>query len=238
MKKLIYVVLAGLLILPGAVWAKDNYYTNDNGVTLNKEEYDFLTMMYWDGCQNLMTKKDYEDFVKSDIINGEFDTKTINMLMPYGTTVTRIDRSLKISKSCDSFCTVAIVASWNQTPAIKSYDVIGARFESTSLLSIDRTYAVDSSNKYQIFSNYKNFDNGIGNSVNLNGYSSGITVGQTMTVKKGGHVYATYQHAMGPISLNNSMQYTISTDGYGRVFKFSGTAVNLYDKFGYVDIAL
>lgn len=238
MKKFIYVIIAGLLILPGAVLAKDNYYTNDNGVTLNKEEYDFLTMMYWDGCQNLMTKKDYEDFVKSDIINGEFDTKTTNTIVPYGTSLTRIDRNLKISKSCSDICVVSIVANWSQTPAIKSYDVIGARFESTSLLSIDDTFVVDSTSKYSSFSNYKKFDNGLGNSVNLNGFSTGIKVGQSFYAKKGGHVYATYQHAMGPISLNNSMQYTISTDGYGRVFKFSGTAVNLYDKFGYVDIAL
>ncbi|MDE5586871.1 MAG: hypothetical protein K2I72_00695 [Bacilli bacterium] len=31
------------------VYASENYYTNTFGVSLTKEEYEFLTKMYWDG---------------------------------------------------------------------------------------------------------------------------------------------------------------------------------------------
>lgn len=236
MKRLVYVVLVGLLLLPVSAMAENNFYTNDNGVTLNKEEYNFLSLMFWDGCQDLMTEDDYKNFIASNIINGETDYKTLNTIVPFGTSLSRIDRSLKIAKSCSNDCYIVITAIWNQTPTIKSYDVIGARFEDTSLTI--NSVRTDSTNPNASITNDKIFSNGLGTSVNASGFKTGTTVVQRFNVKKGGHVYATYQHAMGPISLNNSMQYTISTDGYGRVFKFSGTAVNLYDKFGYVDIAL
>lgn len=51
--------------------AKEIYYTNKNEVAFTKEEYDFLSFMYWEGSQELMNQDDYQRFIASNIINGE-----------------------------------------------------------------------------------------------------------------------------------------------------------------------
>ena len=63
------------------VFASDIYFVNDNNVSFSKEEYDFLTKLYWDGCQNLFTTSDYSRFVKSNIMNGELSVKTNEAIM-------------------------------------------------------------------------------------------------------------------------------------------------------------
>ena len=52
------------------VSAKEIYFTNDNGVSLTKEEYDFLTKMYWDGYQKMMTKEEYQRFDDNNIMDN------------------------------------------------------------------------------------------------------------------------------------------------------------------------
>ena len=42
---------------------EDIYYTNDNGVSLTKTEYDFFTKMYWDGYQEFVTPDGFKEYV-------------------------------------------------------------------------------------------------------------------------------------------------------------------------------
>lgn len=47
----IFLLMVFTLIIPEAK-ASEIYYRNDNGVALTKEEYDFLSYMFWEGSHN------------------------------------------------------------------------------------------------------------------------------------------------------------------------------------------
>ncbi len=215
------------------VFASDIYFVNDNNVSFSKEEYDFLTRLYWDGCQNLFTTSDYSRFVKSNIMNGELSVKVNETIMPLGTYHETNAKVLKIAKVCNSDCLISVVLTWKGYPNTRSYDVMGVYLENTSLTSSPATFVTNSSETYM-----QKFSNGFGVSLKLPTGNVDIVASQSFRVSKGGHVYASYQHAKSSISLANSKNYTLAKSGYGRVFKFSGTAVNIYDQMGGVDIAV
>lgn len=235
MKKIIF-----LLILVGFtsnVYAKEKYYENNNGVELTKEEYDFLSLMYWEGSQDFMTKEDYEKFIGSNIMNGIITIKESSEIVPYGVTTSDKEKTLKIVSSCITNCTISVTATWKVMPAVKSYDVMGAYLEGTSLINnpttrITTNLGVNSSNEI------KKFSNGFGVSIKLPKYGTSLIINQEFVVSKNGTVYASYQHAKSPISLANSRNYALSRSGYGGVFKFSGTAANTYDRMSGVNITL
>ncbi len=232
------VTLLVFLSFNNNVFAKENYYINDFGVFFNQEEYDFLSMMFWDGCQDLINESDYQKFISSNIMNGKI---TINEseenISTYGTTIGTNEKNLKIVSSCTSDCLISVTATWLKLPAVKSYDVIGARFEKTSLKELLRT-SVKSSTGTTYSTETKKFNNGFGVSIVLPKYGNSIIVSQTYRVNKGGTIYASYQHALKSISLDNSKNYSIDSSGYGKVFKFSGVASSTYDKMSCVDITV
>ena len=157
-------------------------------------------------------------------------------IMPYGTTITTEGRTLKISKACTTNCILVVTLNWLISPPIKSYDVIGAYFDGTLLVGIPETTIVVGNSKTEI-TDLKKTANGIGSSFKLpSGFNVKVT--QTFTVKKGGHVYASYQHAVQNSSLAISKDYTFSKLGYGSVFSFSTNAKKYYDGMNGVDIAV
>lgn len=219
------------------VSAKDIYYTNNNGVSFNKEEFDFLGNFFWNGVQDLLSKEDYQNFILSDIMNGDIEIETYHEIMTRGTYFEDANRDLKISKSCSSNCYISVTLTWKNNPTIRSYDVIGAYLENTELVNTPTTVVLNSGatvNSKEI----KKTSTGFGVSIKLPTYGNSLIVNQTYRVKKGGHVYASYQHAMKNISLTNSKNYTISKSGYGKVFNFSGTAVSTYDRMNGVNISV
>lgn len=239
MKKyfLLFAFLSYLLLIPN-VSAKEYYFKNDNGVFFTKEEYDFLTYMFWNGSQDLMTLEDYDKFILSDIMNGELDSKTyVENSYARSTSVSSVGKNLKITKSCSNDCTISVTLTWTKDPAVRSYEVMGAYLKNTSLKSIPSTTILShlgSTKSTEI----KNFNNGFGVSIELPKYGNSLIVNQTFMVAKGGTVYASYQHATKVISLANSKNYTLSNTGYGRVFNFSGVAASTYDKMAGVDMSV
>lgn len=108
--------------------AQEVYYTNDYGVQLTQEEYEFLTKMYWDGYQEIMTQEEYEEFNQSGILHGEFESKEIidnDIITTRGAIHTTGSKSLKIAKSCTTNCKISVVLTWLKNPTIRSYDVMG-----------------------------------------------------------------------------------------------------------------
>ncbi len=236
-KKHLLIVILSLMLFTTNVSAKEIFYVNDYGVSLTKEEYDFFSYMFWENSQNLITKNDYEKFVKSNIINGEMDSNVYYEILTRGVSFKDSDKSLKITKSCTSDCFISTTLTWNRNPAVRSYDVIGSYLENTSLVNTPITTVISSSSN--VTSNeIKKFNNGFGVSILLPKYGNSLVVNQTFRVKKGGTIYASYQHAMKSLTLTESKNYTVSKAGYGGVFKFSGTAANVYDKMSGVDINL
>jgi len=165
-KKHLLIVILSLMLFTTNVSAKEIFYVNDYGVSLTKEEYDFFSYMFWENSQNLITKNDYEKFVKSNIINGEMDSNVYYEILTRGVSFKDSDKSLKITKSCTSDCFISTTLTWNRNPAVRSYDVIGSYLENTSLVNTPITTVISSSSN--VTSNeIKKFNNGFGVSILL-----------------------------------------------------------------------
>lgn len=214
--------------------ANELYYTNKYGVSFTEKQYDFFTEMYYEGYQDYITIDDFNYF---DINNMNPELVETNyIVMPMDTSVTGTKKSLKISKSSyDNKSIIVLTADWFQNPSTRSNDVIGARFVGISLQDTPKTKMVNSSGSKQ-FTNVDSFTNGFGQTFLLSGNNIKIT--QTYKVSNGGTVYASYQHAKKVISAANSRKYSISSSGYGGVFKFSGTATTIYDNSQGVSISV
>lgn len=236
-KKFVVLVVFVSCLFMSDVTAKEVYYTNDSGVSFSKEEFDFLGNFFWDGIQDLLNKDDYQKFILSEIMNGDIETKTYHEILPRGTHFEDNNRDLTISKSCSSNCYISVTLTWKKNPTIRSYDVIGAYLENTKLINTPTTVVLNSGSTVNS-KEIKKTSTGFGVSIKLPKYGNSLIVNQTYRVKKGGHVYASYQHAMKNISLANSKNYTTSKSGYGKVFNFSGIATSTYDRMNGVDIAL
>lgn len=225
--------------LVSAKETSNSYFTNENGVSLTKEEYDFLTKMYWDGYQKMMTQDEYNKFVENDIINGEFNTKTVTVEdnpLTRGTSHTTASKSIKISASCSSNCLVAVTAKWLAQPTIRSYDVMGSYLSGVSLQSTPNT-RVSSSSSTSFPTDIKKSGNNFGVSFKLPS-GSNVIINQDFYASKGGKIYSSYQHAMSNTTLATSKNYSFSLVGYGRVFQFNGTAKDVYDAMNGVDISV
>lgn len=238
MRKGIYVLaLLVFLSFVSNVSAKELYYENNYDVGFTKEEYDFMTFMFWEGSQDLMTSNDYDKLIKSNIMNGTLESKVYEAPLTRATTVEDNNRTLKISKSCSTTCFISVTNIWKNSPTVRSYDVIGAILENTILQntpSTTVTFTGGTVNSKEI----KYFDNGFGVSIKLPTSGNSLVVNQNFRVSSGATVYASYQHAKSEISLANSKNYTLSKAGYGGVFNFSGIASSTYDRMNGVSISL
>lgn len=213
------------------------YYKNEYGVEFTKEQYDFFTNMYYDGYQSAMTKEDINyydiDYMNPNLVESKYSN---NNIISRATSISDANRSLKISKtSMPNYTIITLTLTWTNPPAVKSYDVIGARFSGVTYDSGLNTKLINSSGTTAI-NNNRTFTNGLGCSVPISG--SSIKVTQTFKVTGSGTVYGSYQHANSAISLANSKKYTISSSGYGSVFKFTGTATSVYDQMNGVSITV
>ena len=235
--KLFFLIILSIFIIPTCTLAKEEvYYTNDNGVSLTEKEYNFISEMYWDGFQKFVTKELYADLKSDDIFSHPIEKKVFeyNPKITRGDKVEDAARELVITKSCADNCLITVIYTWKGTPTVKSYDVIGAYFENTSLQNSPFTIAV-SSVEQKFITDYKKASNGLGASFKMiQGNDAQIT--HSFRVSKGGHVYASYQHAMDDVSYEDSIDYTFSRFGYGNVFQFSEKSRKYYDEMNGVDI--
>lgn len=244
MKKLsryfILIILVLLLMNCNDVNALDKYYENSRGVSLTKDEYDFLSLMYWEGYQEFITMDDYKNIIDSGIMNGTIDVKIVDSnetgITPLSDYFSNQNKELKIVKSCSSTCTISVTLKWKSNPTIRSYDVIGAYIEDTSFVGTPTT-TVANADSMSVISDLKKTSSGIGSSFKLPS-GTDLVINQVYRVNKGGHVYASYQHAAKTSSLSISKDYTFSKTGYGRVFSFSSQAKDYYDGMTGVDISV
>ena len=221
------------------VCATTSYFTNSNGVNLSESEYNFVSDVFWEGFQEIMTIEDYNKIFDDDLIGKEIVKKTYTKYIPNntrGTTVTTPQVQLTITKVCNTNCLITTTARWLALANIRSYDVIGAYLQNTSLVSTVTTRAVTTSAS-QSSNSIKNTSNGFGVSIKSPS-GSNLTINQYYSVSLGGHVYASYQHAIRNITLTNSQQYTISRSGYGGVFLFNSPYNSYYDNMSGVDITV
>jgi len=213
------------------------FLLNKNGVSLTEEEYLFFSKMYWEGYQEFLTQEEYHQVKDMNLFGHEIAKETyINYPITRGSSVTSNLRILSIAKACNSSCFISLVTNWNGSPFVKSYDVMGARLNGVSLLSVN-SLMVYGDNYYQSYNNPRKFNNGFGYSFQLPN-TSNIKVSTSFTTTLNGVVYGSYQHAMSNTNSAISNQYSIWVGGYGNVFQFIGIARNVYDNAPGVDIAV
>ena len=225
------------------------YYTNGNGVSMTREQYDFFGEMFYDGFQNNVTLNLYNRYLtngyfEGTIVKDEYDEE--NHLLssslgdsPKGTVHETTMKKLTISKACGSVsCAVTVTLRWKGTPNVKSYDVIGALLYSgaTLVTGVD-TYLSYSGGTLSYGDEYY-VGGGFGTSVKLQNSSTNMIITQDYDVSKsaGGVIYASYQHATSNITKATSQLYTVGYGGYGGVFHFYGAAVGKFDHMGGVQI--
>lgn len=220
------------------VSASDAYFVSDYGVSLSKEEYDFVSNFLYDGYQKSMTEQDYE-IILGNGVNNDIERVEYNPIMPLGSTHTTGSKSLNISKtSLGSTTLVSIVATWTAIPLVKDYDLIGAYLDKVSLTGGVST-RVQYPNGNDSASYTKTAYNGVGASIKLpNVNTSNIIVSQVFNVTGSGHVYASYQHATKTVGLANSKKFTFSMGGFGNVFALDNAIYNSYDHMRGVDITI
>jgi len=242
MKKIINIsllILTIFLVSTQSVKAavEDIYYTNDNGISFTKQEYDYFSAMYYDGYQKNMTASDmakfngYElnpDLVESVEVDDSKDYFKNGGFSLMATSVETTAKILKISKGTGDFPIITINVIWKGSPKVRSYDLIGAMLAGTSSLGSPATTLRYTGGGITP-SALKEVSNGFGASIKLPSSGTGIIVSQTFSVYKGGRVYASYQHAKKSLTLNNSQSFTINASGLGGVFFFNNSSIR--DKY-------
>ena len=235
MKKLLMIFTVLLSLITVSVKA-DSYYVNSNNVEFTEEQYNFFTNMYFDGYQDTVTQKEFNDVLDNDLFDKkiikstESDSKLVR-----GTSLTAGGRTLTISKSCSSNCLISLQAQWNSVPSVASYDVIGVRFNTGNYATTGNAKVIGSSTT--TYTNPKTFSNGLGYSVLLpSGEAPLVTLSFYAT--SGKTAYGAYEHATTSVSLATSKKYTLSSSGQGKVFLFNGAAVGKYDNVSGVNLAI
>ena len=226
MKKFLFYCFV-ILMLFERVQAKPYYYINGYGVEFTLEEYNYVSELLYDGYQATMTKEEYKiifsenmNTIKKTII----DTPVYSTL---GTFYASSSKNINIATSCDSTCLVTVAVNWTKSPNIRSYDLIGAFLEDTSLTTNVVTKSMNSTG-VNVSNEIKNDKNGFGVSIELLKKGDDMRITQIFRVNKGGWVYSSYQHAMKSITLANSKKYSIQKGGYGGVFLFDSLKIQDY----------
>lgn len=122
-RKIILMITLFIGVVPNA-FAKENYYTNNYNVSLTKEEYDYISYMYYDGYQEYFTEEDYNTLIKNVDLNGEKDIATYTekpSISLYNTSHTTASKSIKIAKNCTSSeCNIAVTLKWLKEAKVHS----------------------------------------------------------------------------------------------------------------------
>ena len=238
--KFLVAIGIGFLISISQVDAKEIYYTNSKGVSMTEEEYEFIGQLYRDGFQEHITQELYDNIIENNLMEREIERKTVihqDSPLLRGSYHTTSYKSLSITKSCGSDnCLIIISLDWLANPAVRSYDVIGALFHNVTRLSTPVTYYGDSISS-NTTGTYKYASDGVGASLKL-GTGNNIYVTQQFYVSRGGTVFGSYQHATKSITLNESRNYNFHINGFGSVFQFGTTGLDVYDGMAGVDITV
>lgn len=221
----------------------ETFYTNANGVEFSEKEYSFISDFYFEGYQDYMTISDYQEFINSNIINGNISIQekydyNHNILIPYASSSHETaSKILKLSSSCSEDCTINVTVTWKKVPLTKTYDLIGAYFENThlkQLISSKMYYGGNTSSPIE--NTTKN--NGFSSTFKIPNTNDTISIMQTYKVSKNGRLYVSYQHAKNSVSLAESRKYEFSRSGYGNVFKFDDSVMSKYDAMQGLNIDL
>ncbi len=237
-KSFLYLLVVPMILLKSTtVFAQEYYYKNDNDVVLSKQEYEFISNIYWEGYQEYLSLGDYNEIKSMNLFDKPILKETVEyneFPVTRGSSVTSNLRTLTIAKSCSDNCMITLVNKWNGVPSVKSYDVFGVRVNDVSILDV-RNALVSGKNYAKSYNNPKIYNNGFGFSI-LVPNAEDVKTSVTFVTSKNGRVYGSYQHSMQNTTETISKQYSIGVGGYGKVFLFTGSARSIYENSPGVDI--
>ncbi len=238
---IVILVISCLLYIPTVGAVEDQTYENNNGIVVSQDAHDIIVEAYGQEYFDNMTEEQY-DSIKELFEEGNtlgMNTYEERPDITRSTNYFNGTRRITIIKSCGTdMCTILTTLVWAVNPQTRSYDVIGARFNSTSLSDDVMMTRVQSSAGIAYSENWRELSNGIGASVNLPNTATDLIIDQLIHVEPDGAVFASYQHAEENLTLAASRQYTFGVGCYGNVFCFYGDALNKYDQMGGVSIVL
>lgn len=238
-KKLLLLIALFLMLTPKVNAKEYNFFVNANGVEMNETEYNNIIRIHGESFVNQITQKMFEsnkEYYSNPDISIEIKESDTGY-RPYSTIFDTNYKTLKIAtiSSQTSSKLVVVTLSWKTMPKVKSYDVIGVRLVNTQFDgNITTLVSFDGSSSN--IAGSKKFNNGYGASVKLKEDCSSIKLQQSFKASAGGTVYGSYQHAVRNISLSDSQNFTISSNGLGGVFKFNNN--DLFDKMSGVYISI
>lgn len=220
--KRICILIITVFLVPCIVNAKT--ITNKNNLKIDEDVYNKLCEIF---PKEFVDSLD-EDRYNAMMVNNLTDIKiaTSNPISLMSTIIDNPYKTLTITKVGDL---ITINLSWKNEPKYHSYDVIGYRY--TGSILTDNNYfqqIYNTSNVSNENSPKSSYGIGYGTSFKLqNGLEKNILLSFRYTGT--GVIYASYQHATANVSLVTSRDYSLSSNGYGKVFKFSDSSKNYYD---------
>ncbi|MDE5630036.1 MAG: hypothetical protein K2I70_00400 [Bacilli bacterium] len=230
---LMLTALVQIIFIP-IVYATDRY----NCENISDEKYQKLINIYSKEFIDNLDEKEYNLIVNSDLSN--ISVKYINDKV-YSTYSLVHETTYKQLKIINNNGYVTLMLSWKQQPKIRSYDVIGVRYDSGCSLdsfSFKQIYVKDNTSHVSKNGEYKLATNGLGLTFKVE-TGSVVTSTLSFSVKGSCRMYGSYQHAQASLSLKDAKDYQISSSGLGRVFKFSKSEIsNKYDAMTGVDITI
>lgn len=239
MKKLFMLMgLLTVLSFTSNVMALDTdevYYTNDNGVSLTEEEYNFISMYYFEGFQDIMDQDEYDYMIDNNLMDGEITITEVTdaeTSLARDVTHTTASKKLKLSCTCSaSPCSVTLTLTWLTSPNVRSYDLIGAYSPTKGSLVFNSSILYHSDGS-SVRTEYNQESYGISATMKLPTDKEDIVIIMHFTANKNSTVYASYQHAKKTITLANSRKYSFNSGGYGGVFLFESGVKDYYDAMG------
>lgn len=237
MKKLFVVLILSIMcIIPCSVNAQGKSYKTLAGVIVDKALYDKMCEIYSTHYVETLTQEEFNNLANTDLDNA-VKVEYVEEQNDRGSYFSSGAKAISIVKTGNW---VTLMANWFGVPAVHSFDVMAVRMSGCSLngnISFKQTY-VSNNNLYTVRNGMnKFFTNGFGSSALLQyGTENEYTV--TFNVSGSGTVYGTYQHATTTISAEDSMNYTLSSGGFGGVLNFGSVGHSIYDRMPGVDISV
>lgn len=151
-----------------------------------------------------------------DAINArEIDDDNIKVIDPveYETQKEKISLSATCFEE-ENTCRVTFTMVWFKQPKIRSYDLVGVRLSNTILL--DEHYTI-LANDYIEPEYVYNSHRGLMAVFDLK-KDDIQTITETFNVEYGGSIYATYQHAIKEVDIEEVKKFNFSPSGLGEVF--------------------
>lgn len=250
-KKILSVMIFTLsLCTMGNVQAEEEpYFVTYGGVELTEYQYNTLVDILSEERVKTITEEDYNALHVERMIEGKYSYKTEEYeiedptfswgIEPYVYHETA-SKKLTLTKACTSdFCSMSATIYWKKAPSVKSYDVIGIRFDNTTLYSTSTTfYSRTSGNITTTYDKKITSSNGV---AFIKKVSSGIeymVLDANLENTYNGIVFASYQHATSSVTLAQASNFEFKGTGYGAVFLWPMSIRTKYDQMGGVNITL